>query len=146
MLMKLRFEGGQDVWQHGRLLTPVFQLHWMGAAEPCSDAVVGQCADLFDVDSRHTEQPWFAMLSLGNRIGVSSYTDAALGRTNTLSPGDRRLYCRAERFDYATIVDAMRRGRTMATNGGPLFVFLSVDGNHPTTRASGGIPKTPAGV
>ena len=125
----VRRRGG--IVTHTHPMTPVFQLHWMGAAEAYADAVLGKCADLFDVDSRHTEQLWFALLNLGNRIGVSSYTDSALGRTNTLSPGDRRLYCRAERFDYAAIVEAMRQGRTMATNGGPLFVFLSVDGNQP---------------
>ena len=71
------------------------------------------------------------MLNLGNKVGVSSYTDSALGRKNTLSPGDRRVYVRADRLDYPEIVDAMRAARTMATNGGPVFVFLDVAGYQP---------------
>jgi hypothetical protein len=38
---------------------------------------------------------------------------------------------KAERFDYASIVDAMRRGRTLATSGGPVLAFLEVDGKRP---------------
>jgi len=110
-------------------MSPPHQLHWMGAAEVYSDAVLGQAADLFDVDSEATQQFWFAVLNLGNRIGVSSYTDCALGRLKTMSPGDRRVYCRPERFDYESIVEAMRKGRTFATNGGPLFAFLEIDGH-----------------
>ncbi len=130
----VRERGGVVIHTHP--MTPVHQLHWMGAAEAYSDAVLGDCADLFDVDAGHSQQLWFAMLNLGNRIGVSSYTDSALGRTRTLSPGDRRVYCRAERFDYASIVEAMRGGRTMATNGGPVFAFLSFDGHEPGDTVS----------
>ncbi|MEX0936990.1 MAG: CehA/McbA family metallohydrolase [Pirellulales bacterium] len=116
---------------HTHPLTPPHQLHWMGAAELLSDAVLGRCSDLVDVDSRACEQLWFAALNLGNRVAVSSYTDSALGRKQTRSPGDRRIYVKAERFDYASIVDAMRRGRTMATSGGPVFAFLEVEGKLP---------------
>jgi hypothetical protein len=125
----VRQRGGVSVHTHP--MTPRHQLHWMGAAEAYSDAVLGNCANLLDVDANHTQHLWFAMLNLGNKVGVSSSTDSALGRTKTLSPGDRRIYCRAKRFDYPSIVDAMRRGRTMATNGGSVFAFLSVDGNQP---------------
>ncbi len=111
---------------HTHALMPRHQLHWMGAAEAWSDAISGQTAHLLDVDANHTELLWFAMLNAGARIGVSGHTDAALGRDNTPTPGDNRVYCRADRHDYAAFVDAMRRGRTMATNGGPLFAFLSI--------------------
>lgn len=125
----VRERGGSVTHTHP--MTPRHQLHWMGAAEAYSDAVAGNCANLFDVDSVYTQQMWFALLNLGNKIGVSSYTDCALGRVNTPAPGDRRVYCRAEHFDYRSIVDAMRGGRTMATNGGPVFVFLSVGDAQP---------------
>ncbi|MBI1373948.1 MAG: hypothetical protein GC159_14590 [Phycisphaera sp.] len=116
---------------HTHPMTPPTQLHWMGATEALSDGVLNKTTDLFDVDAQHTQAMWFALLNLGNRIGVSSYTDAALGRSNTLSPGDRRVYCRADRLDYRAIVDAMRAGRTCATNGGPVFAELDVEGAGP---------------
>lgn len=116
---------------HTHPMTPRHQLHWMGAGEAYSDAVLGHCPDLFDIDANHTQKLWFSMLNLGNKVAASSYTDAALGRTSTLSPGDRRVYCQAEEFIYESIVDAMRKGRTMATNGGSVFVFLKVNGQGP---------------
>ncbi|MFO0863502.1 MAG: hypothetical protein U0744_02375 [Gemmataceae bacterium] len=51
-----------------------------------------------------------------------------MGRLQTLSPGDRRVYCRASRFTYDAFVEALRRGETFATNGGPLFPFFTLDG------------------
>jgi hypothetical protein len=116
---------------HTHPLSPPHQFHWMGAAELLSDAVLGACADLVDVDSRHTELLWFAALNLGNRIGCSSYTDCGLGRLRTLSPGDRRVYCHPEEFTYPAIIKAMREGRTFATNGGPVFPFFTIDGHAP---------------
>ncbi len=138
-LMRVVHELG-GVVIHTHPLAPPHQLHWMGAMSLPSDAVLHECADLLDVDSRATELLWFAALNLGNRIACSSYTDAALGRRHTLSPGDRRVYCHAEAFTYPAIVDALRRGRTFATNGGPLFGFFTVDGHEPgdTLRAAGG--------
>ncbi|MEX2213192.1 MAG: CehA/McbA family metallohydrolase [Phycisphaeraceae bacterium] len=109
-------------------LTPPYQLHWMGAAATWSDAALGNAGDLLDVDSPAAELLWFTALNLDNRIGVSSYTDCALGRKQTMSPGDRRIYCQAEKFTYPAIVEAMKQGRTMATNGGPVFAFLTVEG------------------
>ncbi|MCA9265997.1 MAG: CehA/McbA family metallohydrolase, partial [Planctomycetales bacterium] len=125
----VRQRGGVVIHTHP--MTPPHQLHWMGAGELYSDAVMRNCANLVDVDAKHTQQLWFAALNLGNDVGVSSYTDSALGRVNTASPGDRRLYCHSEQFDYVSLVDAMRQGRTMATNGGPVFVFLNVDSAGP---------------
>jgi hypothetical protein len=100
----------------------------MGAGELWSDAVTGRCADLVDIDSPACQLLWFAALNLGNRIGCSSYTDCALGRANTPSPGDRRVYCKAEKLDYGLIVEGMRKGRTVATNAGPLLVDATLAG------------------
>jgi len=116
---------------HTHPMTPRHQLHWMGAGEAYADAVLGNCPDLFDIDANHTQKLWFSMLNLGNKIAASSYTDSALGRITTMSPGDRRVYCQAKEFTYESIVDAMRKGRTMATNGGPIFAFLKVNGQSP---------------
>ena len=116
---------------HTHPLAPAHQLHWMGATELFSDAALGQCADLLDIDSRATELLWFAALNLGNRVACSSYTDAALGRLHTASPGDRRVYCRADEFSDGAFVAALRQGRTFATNGGPIFAFFTIDGRAP---------------
>jgi len=116
---------------HTHPLTPPHQLHWMGAGELWSDAVLGRCADALDIDSRQTEQLWFAALNLGNRMACSSYTDCALGRPTTLAPGDRRVYVQAKALHYPSIIDGLRAGRTFATNGGPLFPFFTLDGQGP---------------
>ncbi len=116
---------------HTHPLSPPYQLHWMGATEFFSDMVMGHCADLFDIDSRATEWLWFMALNLGNRVGVSGSTDSALGRVQTSSPGDRRVYCHAEQFSYPAIVEALREGRTFATNGSAIFPFFAIDGHEP---------------
>ncbi len=116
---------------HTHPLTPRHQLHWMGATEFFSDAVMGRCADLFDIDSRATEYLWFMALNLGNRVAASGSTDSALGRVRTASPGDRRVYCHAKAFTYPAIVEAMRQGRTVATNSGSFFPFFNINGHQP---------------
>jgi hypothetical protein len=127
--------GGLVIYTHP--LTPAHQLHWMGATGLYSDAVLGLCQDLFDVDSEATELLWFSVLNLGNKLAVSSYTDSTLERLHTLTPGDRRVYCRADRFDYPSIIEALRRGRTFATNGGPLFAFFRIGGYEPGDSVAG---------
>ncbi len=116
---------------HTHPLTPPHQMHWMGAAEILSDAVLGRCADALDIDGQASELLWFAVLNLGNRVAASSYTDCALGRRSTPSPGDRRVYCQARELAYPAIIKAIREGRTFATNGGPVFPFLTIDGRGP---------------
>ncbi|MGA2497902.1 MAG: CehA/McbA family metallohydrolase [Tepidisphaeraceae bacterium] len=111
--------------------TPPHLLHWMGAAEAWSDAALGICGDLMDVDGQASEMLYFAALNLGNRVAVSSYTDCALGRLDTLSPGDRRVYAKSGKLDYPAMITSMRMGRTFATSGGPVFAFLEVDGKEP---------------
>ena len=116
------------VTSHTHPLSPPQLRHWMGATEILSDAVIGRCADLMDLDSEATQQLYFTVLNLGNRVAASGSTDSALGRRRTSSPGDRRVYCHADRLDYHELVAAMRAGKTMATNGGPLFAFLEIAG------------------
>ena len=115
---------------HTHPTTPPQQLHWMGAFELFSDAVLRKTADALDQDNALTQALWFAVLNLGNKMAASGYTDAALGRLRTLSPGDRRMYARAGELSYPSIIEAIRRGETFATNGGPLFPFFTLD-NHP---------------
>jgi iron complex transport system permease protein len=103
----------------------------MGAGELFSDAVLGRPADGMDIDSPQTELLWFAVLNLGNRIAATASTDAALGRVHTRSPGDRRVYCKVDELSPGTIARAIRKGRTFATSGGPVFLFLDVEGHEP---------------
>ena len=116
---------------HTHPLTPPHQLHWMGAMEFFSDAVMGQCADLLDIDSRATESLWFMALNLGNRVAASGSTDSALGRVRTLAPGDRRVYCRADSLTYPAIIKGLSQGRTIATNGGFFLPFFQIDEAQP---------------
>lgn len=108
---------------------PLPGLHWMGATESLSDAVIGKCADAFDIESSAEEMLWYTILNMGQRVAASASTDSALGRLHTLSPGDRRIYSYATEFEPDTIIDAIRRGRTFATNGGSVFPFFTIDGH-----------------
>ncbi len=121
--------GGIVTYTHP--MEPAHQLHWMGATEAYSDGVLGRCADAYDMESRRTEPLYFALLNLGNRLAVSGYTDSALERKSTLTPGDRRVYSHADHFDFAAIIQAIAHGRTFATNGGPVFPFFTIDGQEP---------------
>ncbi|WP_161602308.1 CehA/McbA family metallohydrolase [Tautonia marina] len=116
---------------HTHPLTPPHQLHWMGAAEFLSDAVLGRTADALDLDGQATELLWATGLNLGNRVAASASTDAALGRVRTPSPGDRRVYVQAAEPSSPALVSAIRNGRTFATNGGPVFPYLTIDGRSP---------------
>jgi hypothetical protein len=98
----------------------------MGAGELWSDMVHRRCADAIDVDNLSTEFLVYAASNLGNKVAVSGYTDAALGRTKTKSPGDHRIYANASEFTYKAIINSIRQRQTFATNGGPVFAFLSV--------------------
>ncbi|QDV35925.1 CehA/McbA family metallohydrolase [Tautonia plasticadhaerens] len=125
---------------HTHPMTPPHQVHWMGAAEFLSDAASGHTADALDLDGQAAELLWSAALNLGNRVAASGSTDSALGRTRTPSPGDRRVYVRADRLDLPAISASIRAGRTFASNGGPVFAFLAVDGRGPGER----LPVGPA--
>lgn len=121
--------GGAVIYTHP--LAPPTQLHWMGATQMLSDAVLGQCADAMDIRSPAEEHLWYLLLNLGNRIAASSSTDACLGRRGSPRPGAHRIYVQGEALDYAHICGAIRAGRTFATDGGPVFAFLTVDGQPP---------------
>jgi len=123
--------GGALVYTHP--LSPPHQLHWMGATLALSDAVTGRCADAIDVDSPPSEALWYAILNLGNRVAVSASTDSTLERKSSPAPGDRRVYVHAERLDARAIGQAIRKGKTFASSGGPLVLFMSVDGADPGT-------------
>jgi len=112
-------------------LAPPHQLHWMGATGAMSDGVLGKCADAMDIDSPACQALWFALLNLGNRIAASGSTDSTLERRHTLTPGDRRVYSHARSFTLPAIVGAIREGRTFATNGAPLFLFLRMGDREP---------------
>ncbi|MCC6442617.1 MAG: YihY/virulence factor BrkB family protein [Armatimonadetes bacterium] len=126
---RVRDAGGAVIYTHP--LEPPYQLHWMGAAELFSDAVLRSCADALDTNSPATELLRFAVLNLGNRIACSNSTDATLERPHTLTPGDGRVYCHAKEFSYRSVAQAIREGRTFATNGGPLCLFLTVGSHEP---------------
>ncbi len=125
---------------HTHLLMPVHQIHWMGAGEAYADSVHKAAADAWDVNDRQSQLVWFAGLNLGNRIAASASTDSALGRARTPSPGDRRVYCHMDRLENAQIVEALRHGRTFATNGGPLFPFWKIN----NTEVGGTVTTTDA--
>lgn len=143
LMRQVRAAGGVLIDTHA--LSPAYQLHWMGATEAFSDSVLGQCADAFDIggygdEARYaTELLYFGILNLGNRVSVNSYTDSTLERRNSDTPGDGRVYCQAGNLTYPGVVDAIRKGRTFATNGGPVFPFFTIDGQYPgaTLRADG---------
>lgn len=120
--------GGIVIYTH---TSPLPRLHWMGATESLSDAVLGKCADAFDVSNRTEELVWFTILNLGNKVPVSGSTDAVLLRRYTVPPGAGRIYAKSEKLDYQDIVQAIRKGRTFATNGGPLFTLFSIEGKEP---------------
>lgn len=119
-------EGGALIHTHP--LTPRQQLHWMSATEHYSDIVCQRTAHAFDTESRMTDLMWWAGLNLGNRQAVSSYTDCALGRKNTPSPGDRRIYVESKSADFEAYVAGIRQGKTVATNGGPIFCRWTLGG------------------
>jgi len=123
---EVRRRGGVLIHTHPS--TPPHQMHWMGASILMADAVMGTTVEALDQDHPSSMALWFTALNLGNRIAASGSTDAALGRKSTPSPGDRRVYSHADAFTYEAIIDGIRRGRTVASNGGPLFLTMTVDG------------------
>jgi hypothetical protein len=126
---EVRQRGGVMIQTHPT--TPPHQLHWMGSSMFLADAVLGTTPQALDQDHPSTQALWFLALNLGNRVAASGSTDAALGRRNAPSPGDRRVYSHGDRFTYEAIIDGIRRGRTVATNGGALFLTMTVDGRLP---------------
>ena len=118
--------GGAVIYTH---TLPMPRLHWMGATESISDVLLGKYADAFDISNEAEEVLWFALLNLGAKIAVSGSTDTALIRRGAIPPGSRRIYAKSGKLDYSAIVDAIRKGKTFATNGGPIFPFFTIDGH-----------------
>ncbi|HWD37297.1 MAG TPA: CehA/McbA family metallohydrolase, partial [Fimbriimonas sp.] len=117
-----------DAIIHTHTMVPPHQLHWMGAAEAYSYSIAGACPDAMDLDGEASENLWFMVLNLGNKVSCSGSTDAALERASSPAPGARRVYVHADHFDYDSIVKGIRAGKTFATNAGPLFAYVSMDG------------------
>ncbi|MEM7230821.1 MAG: CehA/McbA family metallohydrolase, partial [Planctomycetota bacterium] len=134
LLPEIHRRGGAAIHTHP--MVPPQQIHWMGATELYSDAVLSNCADALDIDSRATEALWFAAINAGNRMAASGSTDAALGRERTRAPGDRRVYVRSKSFDMPSLVRGIRSSHTYATNAGPIHAFLRVEGSGPGETAT----------
>lgn len=117
--------GGVVIYTH---TLPLPRLHWMGATESLSDALLGKYANAFDISNKAEEVLWFTLLNLGAKIAASGSTDTALIRRNAIPPGLRRIYAHSGKLDYRAIVEAIRAGKTFATNGGPIFPFFTVNG------------------
>lgn len=71
-----------------------------------------------------TQRVWYAALNAGFRIPAGAGTDAMMNYASLRGPiGMNRIYARVEgTLTHARFLDAIRRGRTMATNG-PLLEF-----------------------
>lgn len=101
------------------------------ASELPFDFVAGAAYDAIDVlnDSPllffQSERLWYALLNMGYRVAATGNTDGALGATSAV--GRFRTYAKIDgEFSWATLADAIRAGRTVATSG-PLAMF-EVDG------------------
>lgn len=117
--------GGIVIYTHP---LPAPRLHWMGSVECLSDALIGNYCDAFDISNKPEEVLWFTLLNLGAKIAASGSTDTALVRKGAIPPGARRVYAYSGKLDYQAIVNAIRSGKTFATNGGPIFVFFTING------------------
>jgi hypothetical protein len=69
---------------------------------------------------------WYRWLNLGFRLAIGGSTDCYMNNPGTIiAPGLNRTYAKAAGLTIPALVDAYRRGRTVATNG-PLLVFTVV--------------------
>jgi hypothetical protein len=84
---------------------------------------------------------WYRWLNLGFRLAIGGSTDCYMNNpAEIIAPGHNRTYAKAAGLTIPDLVDAYRRGRTVATNG-PLLVFtvaghdvgdvLTLDGRKP---------------
>ncbi len=66
---------------------------------------------------------WYRWLNLGFRLAIGGSTDCYMNNpAGIIAPGQNRTYAKAAGLTIPDLVDAYRRGRTVATNG-PLLVF-----------------------
>ncbi len=95
------------------------------------DVALGK-ADYVEVvgfsDHRTTADVWYRLLNTGLRLPTGSGTDAMANYASLRGPvGMNRVFVRAgEKLDYRAWLDALKGGRTFATNG-PLLSF-TLDG------------------
>jgi hypothetical protein len=74
-------------------------------------------------DHRSTAAVWYRLLNLGFRIPAGAGTDAMANFASLRGPvGLNRLYARVPPLDVKAWLDALKNGRTFATNG-PLLEF-----------------------
>ena len=92
-------------------------------------------------DLMATQRVWYAALNAGFRVPAGAGTDAMANYASLRGPlGLNRVYARVgASFSYARFLDAIRRGRTMATNG-PLVEFTLAG------RSAGDSVVLPAGT
>jgi TolB protein len=99
-------------------------------------------------DHRSTASVWYRLLNLGYRIPAGAGTDAMANFASLRGPvGMNRVYVRVPEWplDMKTWLDALKNGRTFATNG-PLLKFTlggqQVGDVVTFDRAPGGVPLT----
>lgn len=92
-------------------------------------------------DLMATQRVWYAALNAGFRLPAGAGTDAMANYASLRGPvGLNRVYARVgATFTYERFLDAIRRGRTMATNG-PLLDFTLAG------RSAGDSVVLPAGT
>ena len=78
----------------------------------------------FNVDPFATQSVWYRLLNCGFRIPTGAGTDAMTNYASLRGPvGLNRVYVKTEApLDYRRFLDALKAGRTFATNG-PLLKF-----------------------
>jgi dipeptidyl aminopeptidase/acylaminoacyl peptidase len=95
------------------------------------DVALGK-ADYLEVvgfsDHRTTAEVWYRLLNAGFRVPAGAGTDAMTNYASLRGPvGMNRVFVRAgERLDYRAFLQALKAGRTFATNG-PVLSF-TLDG------------------
>lgn len=78
-------------------------------------------------DHKATAAVWYKLLNLGFRIPTGSGTDAMANYASLRGPvGMNRAYLHAQSPDSTALIDAVKKGRTVASNGPQLA--LQIDG------------------
>lgn len=98
-----------------------------------ADVALGK-ADYIEVvgfsDHKSTAAVWYKLLNLGFRVPAGAGTDAMANYASLRGPiGMNRVHLHANGTGAAALIDAVRNGRTVATNGPQLA--LQVEGQNP---------------
>lgn len=85
---------------------------------------------LSNSDEKATTEMWYRLLNCGFRVPISAGTDSFTNVADHYLAGGGRVYVLAgQRFDYASWLEAYRKGRSFASNGPALS--LKVDDKLP---------------